>query len=193
MLSGDQNYSTVLLPAVVGLLASHGLEAGRLEGYAVTTGPGSFTGLRIGISTIQGLALASGRPCVGLSALDVHAARVLGAASTLVVLLEAYRDEVYAAVYDGDGRPIAPPTVEAAAALLERLPRDAAFVGDAVARYRGAILERCPAAVFPERPPHLASTLVRLAARRLVAGERPAAADIRPFYLREAAIRSSGR
>ncbi len=192
-LSGDQNYSTVLLPAVVELLAGAGLAAAGIEGYAVTTGPGSFTGLRIGISTVQGLALASGRPCVGLSAFDVRVADGLGLAPTLVVVLEAYRDEVYAAVYDGNGRPTHEPSVEAVGSLLERVPPDAAFLGDAVGRYREAIEARCPGAILHERSRPLAPTLARLAARRLAAGERPAAADVRPYYLREAAVRSASR
>lgn len=192
-LSGDQNYSTVLLPAVVGLLAGQGLRAAELEGYAVVTGPGSFTGLRIGISTVQGLALAARRPCVGMTALDVHVSRILGAAAWLVVLLEAYRDEVYTGIYDAEGRPRAEAAVEPLATLLGRVPAGAAFVGDAVARYRPSIEERCAGALFPERPPRLAATLAQLAARRFAAGEAPPAADIRPFYLREAAIRSSGR
>lgn len=192
-LSGDQNYSTVLLPAVVSLLQGAGLSAAQVEAYAVTTGPGSFTGLRIGISTVQGLALASGRPCLGLSAFDVRMADHVGLAPCVVVLLEAYRDEVYAGVFDAAGRPTGDPSVEPLDAVLDRVPAGAAFVGDAVTRYRGTIEARRPHAMLRAESPPLAPTLLRLAAGRLAAGERPAAADVRPFYLREAAIRSPAR
>ena len=69
-----------------------------LHGYAVAVGPGSFTGLRVGLSTVQGLALASGRPCLGVSALDLLAARMRGAAPHLAAMIDASRGEVFAVI-----------------------------------------------------------------------------------------------
>ena len=67
-------HSRQILSAIEFVLRASGTAAGEIEGYAVTVGPGSFTGLRVGLSTVQGLALASGRPCLGVSTLDVLAA-----------------------------------------------------------------------------------------------------------------------
>src|SRR2546423_923590 len=73
-------HSRRVLPAIAFLVESAGLAPRDLEGYAVVVGPGSFTGVRVGISTVQGLALAAGRPCLGLSTLDVLAATIRGEA-----------------------------------------------------------------------------------------------------------------
>ncbi len=68
-LPARESHSSSLLPAIESLLRSSGARAQDVGVWAVAVGPGAFTGLRVGISTIQGLALASSRPCVGVSAL----------------------------------------------------------------------------------------------------------------------------
>src|SRR5262245_15938740 len=103
-------HSRRLLPAIAFVLDAAGLAAGDVEGYAVAVGPGSFTGVRVGLSTVQGLALAAGRPCLGLSTLDVLAAQVVGEAPRLVPMIDAARpNQVFAAVYDGEGRRLEDP------------------------------------------------------------------------------------
>jgi tRNA threonylcarbamoyladenosine biosynthesis protein TsaB len=186
-----RSYSVILLPAVASLLADLALEVRDLDAYAVTAGPGSFTGLRVGISTVQGLSLASGRPCLGVSALDVHASRIVGESQTLVTLMNAYRDEVYVGVYDAAGVPRASPAVQAIEAVLGRVPAGAAFTGDAVARYRKAIEAGCPGARFPERSAVLAGPLALLASVRFAAGAGISAEALRPLYLRVAEFRKS--
>lgn len=183
--------SRQLLPAVEFLLRSVGVNPESLDAYAVTVGPGSFTGLRVGIATVQGLALALARPCLGLSTLDVLAARIEGAAPFLVPLMDGGRGQVYARLYDQSARPLAEPRAEEPANVLEGVPHRAAFVGDAVEKHRDLILRLVPEAVFPARSLFLAGTLGRLAYPRLAAGEGVAAAELRPLYLRDAHIRPS--
>src|SRR6185436_15915330 len=101
-----------------------------------------FTGLRIGISSIQGLALGHARPCVGISTLDVLAARARGLGSAIAAVMDA-----------------------------RRAPPGAAYIGGGALRYREAILAQDARAVFPERSLFLAGTLARLAAPRLARGE----------------------
>ncbi len=184
-------HSSRVLPAVAHLLAALDLEPRAVEGYAVMVGPGSFTGLRVGISTVQGLALSAGRPCVGGIALDVLAARIAGAADHLVALMNAGRGEVFWGRYDAEGRLLKGPAASPIEAALLDLPEQAAFVGDAVAAHRDRILGACKRALFPERSLFLAGTLGRLAEPRLLAGEGVAASQLRPVYLRQAAIRVS--
>jgi tRNA threonylcarbamoyladenosine biosynthesis protein TsaB len=186
---GEKNYSCVLLPVVVELLRAADVRIQDIDGYAICVGPGSFTGLRVGISTVQGLALAAERPCIGASALDVHASRVRGEAHTLVAVMEAYRGEVYAGLYDSGGRPREAPSVGALDVLLRRTPPGSAFAGDGATRYRDDIARACPGARFPERSTLLAGALAGLAAASFTAGAVTAAADLRPLYLREAAVR----
>ncbi len=182
-------HSRRLLPAVEFLLSSAGLAPQQVEAYAVTTGPGSFTGLRVGLATVQGLALAAGAPCLGLSTLDVLAARIAGMADALVALMNAQRDEVFGARYDAGARRQGERRIGSVESFLEGLPRHAAFVGDAVEKYRDAILARHPTALFPRRSRYLAGTLGLLAEPLLEAGEGVPPAELRPLYLRGAHIR----
>lgn len=186
-----EGHSRVLLPAAAFLLGSLGLSPRDIEGYAVAAGPGSFTGLRVGISTVQGLALASSRLCLGLSALDVLAARIAGSADCLAAVMDAYRGQVFGAVYDRDGRAQGPPVAEGPEAFVERLPAVPALIGDGADRYREQILARRPQALFPRRSLFLAGTLGLLAEPRLAAGEGISPASLRPLYLREADVRPS--
>jgi tRNA threonylcarbamoyladenosine biosynthesis protein TsaB len=184
-------HSHSVMPAVAFLLQALGLDPSKLEGLAVTSGPGSFTGLRIGISTVQGLGLASERPCLGLSSLDVLAARMRGAAACLVPMIDAYRGEVYAGLYDAEARLQGPWRLLAPSSLLESVPEEAALLGDGALRYREEILRLRPRASFPRRSLYLAGTLGLLAEPRLRAGEGVDAAELRPLYLRSPHIRPS--
>jgi tRNA threonylcarbamoyladenosine biosynthesis protein TsaB len=188
-LASSEGHSRRLLPAVDFLLHSLGLRPADVEAFAVTTGPGSFTGLRVGLSTVQGLALGADRPCLGMSALDVLAARIAGTAPALVALMDAYRGEVYGAVYDGEGRSVGRASVERPEVLIARTPAVAAFVGDGAQRHRELIVSLRPGALFPPRSLFLAGTLGRLAAPRLMRGEGVKPAELRPLYLREPDIR----
>ena len=192
-LHSTDTHSRRLMPAVDFLLAQLGLAPSAVDGFAVTVGPGSFTGLRVGLSTVQGLALAAGRPCFGASALDVHAARIAGAAPRLVALMDAYRGEVFAGAYDEAARALGPPVVTALEPWLRTLPPGCAFTGDAAESQRALIEAVCDAPVFPRRSLFLAGTLALLGEQALRAGNGIPPGALRPLYLREAAIRSSGR
>ena len=191
-LFSTDTHSRRLVPAVEFVLAQLGLSPLALDGFAVTTGPGSFTGLRVGLSTVQGLALAAGRPCFGASALDVLAARIVGEAPRLAAVMDAYRSEVYAGLYDETGRAMGPPLVTPLESWLRTLPPGVAFIGDAAETQRAVIEASCAAPVFPRRSPFLAATLGLLAEPALRAGGGVAAGELRPLYLREAAIRRAG-
>jgi tRNA threonylcarbamoyladenosine biosynthesis protein TsaB len=188
----ESGHSRWLLAAAESLLRGIGVAPGDLDGFAVTVGPGSFTGLRVGISSAQGLGLASGRPCVGLSTLDVLALTAAGRAGRIVALVDAFRGETYAGVYDDGGRALREPRVGVLADLVEALDdpdEETAFVGEPAITQRPAIAALVPGAVFPEGDLFLAPTLARAALTRLAAGLGVPAAALRPIYLRGADIR----
>ncbi len=184
-------HSRHALPAIAFLLQSLSVAPRDVDGYALTIGPGSFTGLRVGLGTVQGLALASGRPCLGVCTLDALAARIAGAADRLVAVMDAYRGEVFSAVYDRDGRSLGEPVRGAPEALAEHVPDGAAFVGEGALRYADVIRAARPRAAFPSVELFLAGTVGRMAEPRLAAGQGVAAGALRPLYLRDADIRST--
>ena len=186
-----EGHSRWLLPAVSALLQGLAIGARTIDVFAVTTGPGSFTGLRVGLGSVQGLALASGRPCVGLSTLDVLAASAAGSSGTIVALIDAFRGEVFSGVYDAAGRLRGERTVGALADLLGRVPAGSAFVGDVAVAEREAIRDAVPGATFPEWARFLAPALAAKALPLAASGSTVSAADLRPVYLRAADIRPS--
>jgi tRNA threonylcarbamoyladenosine biosynthesis protein TsaB len=191
-LRSGMGHSKRLMPAIAFLVEGLGLGTGDIEGYAVTAGPGSFTGLRVGLACVQGLALASGRKCVGLSTLDVLAARIAGAAPTLVAAMDAYRGEVYACAYEGDGARRGEPVTAVPAEAFRGLPTGTAFIGDGAVRYRAEIEAGLPKATFPRRTAFLAGTLGLLAEPVLARGEGVRPAELRPLYLRGTGARVPG-
>jgi tRNA threonylcarbamoyladenosine biosynthesis protein TsaB len=166
-----------------------GLSLEDVDVFAVATGPGSFTGLRVGIATMQGLALAGGRPLVGVSVLDAlaHAASGLGGATTRVAAwVDAWRGEVYAALFDGT-REVESASVEPPAAILSRLRgTPTLFIGDGAAAHQEAVLTGMGAqgVLAPVLEPPLAGIIARLARAEVAAGRRPGPADIQPLYVR---------
>src|SRR5262249_13045992 len=104
-------------------LAQAGLTVAELGRIAVTAGPGSFTGVRVGIAAVRGLSLATGCPAVGIGTLAVIAerARMLAGARPVLAVLDARRGEVYAQNFDRDGVPFGPPEVAAVELIAQRV------------------------------------------------------------------------
>jgi len=187
--TAPDGHSRWLLSAVDVALRGLGLRPRDLDGFAVTTGPGSFTGLRVGLSSVQGLALACGARCVGLPSLDVLALAAAGSAPRIVALVDAFRGEVYAGAYDRLGGLDGDYRVGPLEGVLDGLPPGTAFVGDGVGRHREGIRAAVAAPVFPEVDLFLAATLGREALERLTRGDGGSPADLRALYLRGADIR----
>jgi len=125
-----------LLPLIARVLARAGIAPRAIEAVAVGAGPGSFTGLRIGMATAKGLAFAAGCPLWAVSSLRALAFAARGVAPVLVAALDARRGEVYAGVFDGDLEPLAPERALAPGALAAAVgdPRAVVF-GDALDVY----------------------------------------------------------
>ena len=96
-------HSEKLMPAISSVMDSSGLDYGDLDVLAVTAGPGSFTGLRIGIAAVKGICQASGKKVIPVSTLEALAYNLLYTAGLICPLLDARRSQVYAAVFRSDG------------------------------------------------------------------------------------------
>ncbi len=120
LLHAPQGFSHVLFANLEGLLARQGVDLREIDLFAAASGPGSFTGVRVGLSAIKGLAEVCGKRVVALSNLEVLAE--FGTSDMRAVVIDAHRGEVYAAVYDRDGRAIVPEVVLPFDKLLKLLP-----------------------------------------------------------------------
>jgi tRNA threonylcarbamoyladenosine biosynthesis protein TsaB len=187
----EASHSQRVMPGIAFLMQSLELRAEDIDGYAVALGPGSFTGLRVGIATVQGLALARGTPCFGASTLDILAHRVRGAAETLVTAMDAHRGELYVGVYGRDAEAREPPRVISPDQLRTAWVSSGgapALFGDGVERHRAALRKSYPEALFPERSLFLAGTLGRMAAPILAEGGGCGPTDLAPVYVRAPTI-----
>lgn len=167
-----------LAPMVAEMMVRAGVEFSALDRIAVTVGPGSFTGLRVGLAFAKGLALALGRPCIGVGVLEALAA---GAANQgfVAAAIDAKRGQVYLQVF-ADGRAIMAPDgldIPVAAARLAELWSG----GPAVLVGSGAPLL---AGVLPQAQVLESAVADPVAIARLAAMARPPFAPARPLYLR---------
>jgi len=166
---------------------------------AVATGPGAFTGLRIGLAAMQGLAMVTGCPVVGVSALDALAATAIEVAASRVLAvapwIDAQRGEVFAGWYRREAltasgcEATADPMVGTPAVVLAALPSDLAaatvFVGDGALRYRAEIARASgEAARVDAAPEALAPMIARLGQRLAARGLAGPPHALQPLYVR---------
>jgi tRNA threonylcarbamoyl adenosine modification protein YeaZ len=109
----QRGHAEALMPLVARVLDRAQLDFSAIDRVAVTTGPGSFTGLRVGIAAARGIALAAGKPAIGLTTLAAFAAPFIAADDTLpvVVAIDARHDHVYLQVFGPGGRTLVAPRV----------------------------------------------------------------------------------
>jgi tRNA threonylcarbamoyladenosine biosynthesis protein TsaB len=183
-------HSRHLMGLIHGVMASSGWRVDQLDGFAVTRGPGSFTGIRIGMSAVMGLAQAVARPVVGISVLEALAWPLSQSGKTVCALIDARRGEVYCGVYRWEGNAIetlVPEQVAAPKSVLEMVQGECLFVGSGATLYQDRILAAKGAGArfapsFQQRPD--AAVVAWLAEARLTT-EGGDAADLRPIYLRK--------
>lgn len=191
ILNNGVTHTQSIMAAIETVLDMTGMEIGSIDAYAVTRGPGGFTGLRIGISTVKGLSLATGKPMVGVSSLEVLAHQASADAGLICPMMDARRNELYWTLYQREGtdtRSVLAEQVGPAADMAEKIDRPCYFIGNGVAQYRSTIEERLtkPARWAKHelngiRP----SVLAQLALQRFSEGKIDDVRNFTPVYLRK--------
>ena len=183
----NPGHSTQLLPAIDSLLRSANIAPSSIDLFAAVIGPGSFTGLRVALACVRGLALS--KPCYGALTTDVAAFAARGRGAQTLAMTDLFHGEVFASVHDRDGRIVS--THEAGevsaviTALRPVLGAEVAAIGSATSRHRGAIEAAYPGIAFIDLPEGLAPHLARMAASLATSETTCPASDLLPYYLRD--------
>ncbi len=185
-------HSKRLLVSLENILTESALDWSQLDALAVCLGPGSFTGLRIGLATIKGIAMATGLPLIGVSSLDGLASQLPFARQQICTILDARKHEIYAAFYEssvesGEVQRTSEYLVMAPEQLTKQIDRPTIFVGDGVSVY-GDFLKEALGSKALFAPEHIvfprAATIGKLALNHYHQQHFLDPADAVPFYIR---------
>jgi len=200
-LDAGRRHSELLLPTIKKALRHFKLSLGKVEYFAIGLGPGSFTGLRIGLATVKGFAAALNRPVIGLPTLDILAQNALPTTSNIICpLIDARRNLLFAALYEAGLnklRRISPYLLIDIEELLKRIEPGVSvtFLGDGISLYRKKLKKRLKNVIilnedywYP-RP----SNLIKLAGNFIGRGRFSNPQRLRPIYLypKECQIRNN--
>ncbi|HJV65578.1 MAG TPA: tRNA (adenosine(37)-N6)-threonylcarbamoyltransferase complex dimerization subunit type 1 TsaB [Geomonas sp.] len=189
ILGQDRCNSGRLMAAVSDLLAAAKLTPRDVDAFAVSLGPGSFTGVRVGIATVKGLAIATGKPAVGFSSLAMLAMNLPFGSLQVAPLFDARKGEVYAGLYRCTELPesLVPDAVLPPADFLASIVRPTVFLGEGAVRYHSLIRSTVGELAF-FAPWHLdqprAAAGAVIALDRALQGNFTPLALLNPTYLR---------
>lgn len=185
-----RDQGNVLIGHIQRGLAESGMDFPDLDVLAVVTGPGSFTGIRVGLATMRGIALAADKPLIGMSSFDMFSVSEPHAVNLIAV--ESWREELYFAALDEEGHPLVECMNETPEIFLQRLARrfpvDGKIIisGDA----KGVLAALLPQATITEKE----ATAVEVARRALLEFKKGGVlARPMPYYLREADVTISAK
>jgi len=188
-----RNHAEVILPAIEKVLASVGIEKMQIDLFAVTVGPGSFTGLRVGTSTVKGLAFVLQKPVVGVCTLDALVLNVAHADArfTLCAMVDAGREEVYTALYLPSGPDTYQKTLKECVVHPEEflgvISGEVVFLGSGAEKYRTLINNVLPdrSSFFPSRFNHVRACAVGIVGyKKFCDGNISDIMTLAPDYLR---------
>ena len=185
--------SELLLPMAEDMLRSLKLDFCDIELFACSTGPGSFTGVRIGAALVKGLAFGKNIPCIGVSTLEGLAENLAGLEGLIVPVMDARRGQYYTALfsYDGELKRLSDDEALSAGALANKIEANSDgkrvyLVGDGYCYAKadleklGIATENTPDALIPEN----AASVGRIAYRKYLSGYTATDTELKPVYLR---------
>jgi tRNA threonylcarbamoyladenosine biosynthesis protein TsaB len=182
-LAMKRGHAEAVMPLIARVMKQSGVAFSALDRIAATTGPGSFTGLRVGLSAARGIALAAGKPVVGVTTLTAYAAPVVSESgeNPIISAIDARHDHVYLQVVSGNGGSLVMPQIAPVAEALDAARFGAPYLVGNAARI---LAERWPSDAPPpvKVDPQAAPDIAWVA--WLGAAVEPGIALARPFYLR---------
>ena len=187
-------HSQTLAPMIDAVLKNSKTEPKDIDMYAVTVGPGSFTGLRIGAATVKAMAFANDKPCVGVSSLEALAYNSHSESGLICACMDARCDQVYTALFESKNSIISRVTEDGAELItdltekLKKTDKSVEFVGDGALACYNRIMETDSSEKYSLLPEHnryiKAYSIARLALKRYEAGEFCTSEDLVLNYLR---------
>jgi tRNA threonylcarbamoyladenosine biosynthesis protein TsaB len=184
LVHGKDGFGHILFGEIAALLERHNAAIEQVVCFAAASGPGTFTGVRVGLACIQGLAEGAGTPAAAVSNLEALAC--FGRGPLRAAAIDARRGEIYAGLFDGEGRAITPESVQKPGIWLANLPEgEIEFITQTPEMLRPALAgTRHERARITSAPAGLASRIGRIAWRRYLAGETQDPAAIDANYVR---------
>ena len=182
-------HSTNLMPMIDTALAASGMTLADMDRIAVVTGPGSFTGVRIGVSTAKALAHGAGKPCVGVDALEAMAAGIAGFDGVICPIQDARAGQVYGAAFSAGMPPDRlmediPLKLEEYVAAIQAFGDRFLFLGDGMPVHRAKLQAMLGDAAVFAAPQHAFLRPAAVAALGAVATEEVDYYTLMPMYLR---------
>lgn len=183
----DRGHSQRLLPAIDGIFTEAKLQVREVDLFAAVIGPGSFTGLRVSLACLRGL--AGEKPCFGAIGTDVAAWAGRGRATRVLSMTDLFHGEVFAGVYDGEGALVSKRESGSVSSVLEALKDLLAggglAIGSAALKHQTVIESVCAGLTYLDLPEGLSPHLAALASARAGGANTCRSSDMLPFYLRD--------
>ncbi len=192
VINNKREHSVLLMPMIENLLKDCNLTIADIDGFVVSKGPGSFTGLRIGMATIKGLSFGSSKPYISISTLDALAYSLINFNGIICPIMDALRENVYTGLYknnNGKLNNILEPTpmdIDKLVELLKEKNEEVIFTGDGLLKHKKYIEEHLPNAKFASNHLNIvrASSIGELGLNMLAEGQHDDS-NSAPIYLKQ--------
>lgn len=183
-----RSLSVLLVPTIQRVICALGLKITDIDYFACGLGPGSFTGMRIGLATIKGLSVVKNKPIIGISTLDILAKNAPVKDRLIITALDARRSLIYCSSYKYEQNSLKRKSAYALLSLdelIKKFPSQAVVLGDAVALYGDALLARIKNATVLDKDywSPQAHNLIELALIKIKAKQFSSVLTVKPIYL----------
>lgn len=192
-LNDKKQHSVILMRLIDSILKEYEIDINDIDAFTISRGPGSFTGLRIGMATLKGLAFASKKPLISVSTLDALAYNSISFQGIICPIMDALRDNIYTCLYKNENNNLTPLIKEQClninelVTILKEQTLPIIFVGDGVAKHKEFLQENIPNSFFAPNHSNFpkASSVGELGIKKINDGIIENIDSINPIYLRK--------